>query len=245
MARYKIIIEYDGSNYVGWQRQPKHISIQGKIEEGFSNLSKDKITIFASGRTDAGVHALKQVAHFDLETRLTSFQIMMSLNDYLKKEGIAIVHCEEIREDFHSRFDAKMRHYQYRILNRRAKATIDKNRVWQIPFELDLEEMKKASKYLIGKHDFTSFRDSQCQAQDPIRAIKKITITKEGDLILLDFSALSFLHHMVRNIVGTLVMAGGGKINADEMKNILEAKDRTKSGKNAPPWGLYFVGVDY
>jgi len=245
MNRYKIIIEYDGTNYVGWQGQKNQASIQETIETAIYNLSGEKVELFASGRTDTGVHALGQVAHFDLKKTFRPFQIMMGLNDHLMKSAIAILDCEKVDENFHSRFKAKMRHYRYDILNRRARAVLQANRVWQIPYELDVMAMEKAAKYLIGKHDFSSFRDAQCQSSSPIRTIENIIINKENNLISITISAKSFLQHMVRNIVGTLMLIGSGKIPAEKMKKILEAKDRRKSGPNAPSCGLYLLRIDY
>lgn len=245
MPRYKIIIEYDGTNFAGWQKQKGAISVQQTIEDALAKLCQKEIIVHASGRTDAGVHALGQVAHFDLDKKIEDWQIRMALNHYLQDDAIAILSCEKTNDEFHSRFDAKIRHYQYQILNRRAKAVLTKNRAWHIPYELNLDSMKNASKYLIGKHDFTSFRDAECQAKSPIKTISNIKIEKTGENINITISAPSFLHHMVRNIVGTLVLAGGEKIKADDMKIILEAKDRSKSGPNAPAYGLYFYRVDY
>ena len=245
MARYKIIIEYDGTNFSGWQKQENAISVQKTIEDALAKLSQKEITIHASGRTDAGVHALGQVAHFDFDKKIQDWQIRMALNHYLRDEAVVILSCEKISDEFHSRFDAKLRHYQYKILNRRAKAVLIKNRAWHIPYQLNLEAMKNGAKYLIGKHDFTSFRDAECQAKSPIKTINKIEIEKIEENINITISAPSFLHHMVRNIVGTLVLVGGEKIKAEDIKTILEAKNRTKSGPNAPAYGLYFYRVDY
>ena len=246
MPRYKITVEYNGLGSVGWQKQPDKISIQSQIEEAIFKLCGKKTDIAGSGRTDAGVHATAQIAHFDLEKEFRPFEVMMALNHYLNdNDHISIIDCAIADKDFHSRFHAKLRHYQYKILNRRAAPALDKYRVWHVPYELDLSTMQNACKYLIGKHDFSSFRDSECQAQDPIKTIKNIQITQAQDLILIDISAPSFLHHMVRNIVGTLAMVGGNKMAADDIKGILEAKDRTKSGPNAPAYGLYLRQIDY
>ena len=245
MPRYKIIIEYDGTNFAGWQKQKDTISVQKTIEDALAKLSEKEITIHASGRTDAGVHALGQLAHFDLDKEMEDWKIRMALNHYLRNEAVAILSCTKTNDEFHSRFDAKLRHYQYKILNRRAGAVLSKNRAWHIPYELNLEAMKNAAKHLIGKYDFSSFRDAECQAKSPIRTLSKIEIEKIEENINITISAPSFLHHMVRNIVGTLVLVGGEKIKADDIKTILEAKDRTKSGPNAPAYGLYFCQVDY
>jgi tRNA pseudouridine38-40 synthase len=246
MPRYKIIIEYDGTRYFGWQKQPNLATIQGQIEAALKNLTKQKIEIMGSGRTDAGVHALGQVAHFDLDQEFDPFKIQMALNFFLKMDDIAILDCQKISDDFHSRFLATQRIYQYKILNRRAQAAIDKNRLYHVPFKLDLKLIEEAANYLIGKHDFSSFRDSECQADDAIRHIDYIKIIEEeNDIIIIEIAAKSFLHHMVRNIIGTLIQFSKKNIDPSEMKNILLAKDRTKSGANAPSWGLYFMKVIY
>ncbi len=246
MPRFKITIEYDGTSYAGWQKQSGQISIQETIEEALFKLFNQKIEVIGAGRTDSGVHAIGQVAHFDLDKNLNEFQIMMAINQAIGfKHPISIVDCDIVANDFHSRFDAKMRFYQYKILNRKGKLALDTNRVWHVPRALNLEKMQKASKYLIGQHDFSSFRDGECQAQSPIRTIKNIEINKQDELITIDICAKSFLHHMVRNIVGTLYYAGKNKISVEEVKNILEAKDRGKSGPNAPACGLYFIKVQY
>lgn len=246
MPRFKITIEYDGTNYAGWQRQPDQISIQEIIENALEKSFNKKIEIFASGRTDAGVHAFGQIAHFDLDKNIGEFQLMMSINQNIGfNHPISITNCEIVADDFNARFHAKLRSYQYKIINRRAKLALDVNRVWQIPKEIDIKKMQEASKYLIGKHDFSSFRDSECQSQNPIRTIKDIKITKIDDLITIDVSAKSFLHHMVRNIVGTLFYVGKDKITVKDVEKILKAKDRTLSGPNAPACGLYFMEVQY
>ena len=245
MPRYKIIIEYDGTIYSGWQKQKNAITVQDQIESSLKNLTKKNMKIMGSGRTDAGVHALGQVAHFDLEESFDPFKIQMALNFFLKFDDISILDCEEVLEDFHARFSAKQRIYQYKILNRRASPAIDKNRLYHIPFSLDLSLVEKTANYLIGKHDFSSFRDSECQAENAIRQIDYIKIIKKNDLIIIEIAAKSFLHHMVRNIVGTLVQFSKKNIDPAEINNILKAKDRTKSGPNAPPWGLYFYKVIY
>jgi tRNA pseudouridine38-40 synthase len=247
MIRYKITVEYDGTNYVGWQKQSDqpNRSIEEILEKAIFELSQTRVKIIGSGRTDAGVHAIAQVAHFDLEKNFEEFKITLALNHYLKSSDIAILSCKKIDKNFHSRFDAKMSHYHYLISNRAAPPKLLKNRIWHIPVKLEIDEMRKAASYLIGKHNFSAFRDKECQAKSPIKTIDNITITKNNDEILIAISAESFLHHMIRNIAGTLMWAGSGKIKAEAIKEILESCDRTKSGPNAPACGLYFAGVDY
>ncbi len=247
LQRYKLTIEYDGTNYCGFQKQLDVLqkSVEEILETAIFQLSQERVKIFASGRTDSGVHALGQVIHFDLNKNFDPRNIIMGVNSYLRKSQVAVLNCELVDENFHARFDAKMRHYRYVIVNRIAPLTLQKNRAWHVVKELDVQKMEQASKFLVGKHDFSSFRDAQCQAPSPVRSIKEIKITKNGEEIFVEISAKSFLHHMVRNIVGTLFWVGGGKISADDVGEILEAKDRVKSGPNAPACGLYFLSVDY
>ena len=245
MPRYKIIIEYDGSNISGWQRQAHCSSVQQFIEEAIKKFSKEKVTIHASGRTDAGVHAKGQVVHFDLERSYSLKEVQGAINYFLKPNKIIIIACEEVNEDFHARFSSLKRHYQYVVLNRKAVSVLDENRSWHIRDELDIKSMQIATKHLLGKHDFTSFRAVHCQAKSPIKTIDKIEIFKDGEKIFFNLKATSFLHHMVRNIVGSLVLVGQGKWQPDDIAKVLEAKDRSKAGATAPACGLYFVKVDY
>lgn len=245
--KYKLTIEYDGTNYCGFQKQPDQVnkSVEEILENAVFSFSGERIKIFASGRTDAGVHALGQVIHFELEKKFENFQILMAMNRHLLNENIAVISCEKIDKNFHSRFDAAMRHYRYVIINRRAPLTLQKNRAWHIPQKLDLEAMKMAANFLIGSHDFSAFRDAKCAATSAVRSVADIKIIDLGEEILIEISAKSFLHHMVRNIVGTLMWVGSRKIRAIDVKGILDSRDRTKSGPNAPACGLYFLRVDY
>ena len=244
--RYKITIEYDGTKYVGWQRQKEQKSVQEVIEKALEKAFNQEIEITVSGRTDAGVHALGQVAHFDLDKNLNDFQMMMAINNNIPhEEDINIIKSEMVSDQFHSRFDAKMRHYQYKILNRKAPSSLNKNRAWYVPQNLDLSKMQEAAESLIGQHDFSSFRDKECQSKSPIKTLNSIKIEKIGEIINLDFAAKSFLHHMVRNIVGTLCWVGKDKISVGEIKNILAAKNRNLSGPNAPAHGLYLTKIEY
>lgn len=244
---YKLTIEYDGTNYVGWQKQPDQP--MGSIEEVLQNavylLTKQDIKVTCAGRTDAGVHAIAQVINIVIEKEYRPFNLMMGLNSFLQKENIGVVNCEIVEDNFHSRYDAKERHYRYIIVNRKSPLILDKNRAWHVARDINIDEMKKAASYLIGENDFSAFRDSECQSLSPIKTLNKINISSDGNKIFVDVSAKSFLHHMVRNIVGTLVYMGTGKMQSDDMKAILESRDRTKSGPNAPAHGLYFLGVDY
>ncbi len=247
MRRYKLKIEYDGGAYCGFQRQPdiEQKTVEEVLEIALLKLTQEQVKITPSGRTDAGVHALCQVVHFDLNKNFALEKIVSGLNNYLREEDIVALECELVDENFHARFHAKMRHYRYIIVNRPAPLTLNRNRAWHVAKKLDLAAMKSAAEFLIGEHDFSSFRDAECQASSAIRTLNKIEIRENGEEILIEVSARSFLHHMVRNIVGTLVWIGIGKLNVESMKEILEAKDRTKSGPNAPAHGLYFWKVEY
>ena len=245
--RYKITIEYDGSDYCGWQQQKDqpNKSIEEILEKAIFLMTQEKVEIVAAGRTDAGVHALAQIAHFDLEKEFEMFRLMMGINNYLRESAVVVVSCEIAADNFHSRFDAKMRHYCYLITNRKAPLALQKNRAWHVPIFLDIDKMREAANHLVGTHDFSAFCDAECQSNSPIKTVEKITIEKNYDEIVIEISAKSFLHHMVRNIVGTLMWVGSGRVSVMGIKNILASKDRKLSGPNAPACGLYFVGVDY
>ncbi|MBM3579746.1 MAG: tRNA pseudouridine(38-40) synthase TruA [Alphaproteobacteria bacterium] len=220
-------------------------SVEEVLEKAIHSLSGEQVKIYASGRTDAGVHALGQVVHFDLGKKFNDYQLTSGLNNYLREEAVSVLSCELVDENFHARFSAKTRHYRYRIINRRAPLVLTKNHAWHVSRKLDVEAMRQATQHLIGSHNFSSFRDAQCQAKSPVRTLDKIAITQRDDELHFEFSAKSFLHHMVRNIMGTLVYVGLGKISAAQVKEILEAHDRTKSGPNAPAYGLYFLQTHY
>lgn len=245
--RYKLILEYDGTDYCGFQKQfdITKESIEENLQEAIFQLSQENVKIVACGRTDAGVHATGQVVHFDMMKKLQEFQVVMALNHYLRNKNISVLFCQIVDENFHARFGATMRHYRYVIVNRTAPLSLQRNRAWHLSKNLNIEEMQQAADLLIGQHDFSSFRDADCQGTTPIKSIKQLKITKNADEIFIDISAKSFLHHMVRNIVGTLFWVGCKKISVSDFKNILEAKDRSKSGPNAPAYGLYFLQADY
>lgn len=245
MPRYKIVIEYLGTGLAGWQRQPHALSVQELIEEAIYKFSNENVTLHAAGRTDAGVHALGQVAHFDLLKEPTAFQVMRSINHYLRPHFVAIVSCEVASEDFHARFSAKKRHYLYRINNTRGEIAIDRGRVWHIYDPLNISAMQQAARYLVGLHNFTSFRATDCQAQSPLKTLDRLEITKAGDEVHFSLTAQSFLHHMVRNIVGTLALVGRGKWRPEDIEIALAAAKREAAGPTAPSDGLYFVKVDY
>ena len=211
MARYKINIEYDGTNLIGWQENIDGPSVQSLVQDAIYKFCGENTTVSSAGRTDAGVHAICMTAHFDLEKETDSNTIMRALNFYLMNEPVSVLSCEKVSDDFHSRFDCKKRFYKYIVLNRSAPVVLQKNRVWWVPQKLDVDKMKAAAEKLIGKHDFTSFRAAQCQAKSPIKTLDSATVTQNGDEIVFEFVARSFLHHQVRNMVGTLVEIGLGK----------------------------------
>ncbi len=245
MYRYKIILEYIGAGYCGWQRQKESLSLQQIIEEAIFSFTKEKVTVAVAGRTDAGVNAYGQVAHFDLRNHYDPRRLMQSINHFSRPHTIGVVSAEEIDSEFHARFSAKSRHYVYKILNRPSINIINSGLKHWVRHDLDTDKMQEAVKFLLGKHDFSSFRASECQSNSPMRTLDKIDIVKDGDSIDIHVSALSFLHHMVRNIIGSLILVGEGKWEPIQMKNALEAKDRRAAGPTAPAHGLYFVKVDY
>ena len=244
-TRYKITIEYFGTNFVGWQKQNNGLSIQEAIENAIFQFSQNKVCVTASGRTDAGVHALGQVAHFDMPKFYPPQTITNAINHFTKKLNISILETSFVDQNFHSRFSAVKRHYIYKIINRHSQLTIHKNLACLVKQPLNINAMSRGAKFLEGTHDFTSFRASFCQAPSPIRSIDKIEIVKSEDEINISFSARSFLHHMVRNIVGTLLLVGIEKLKPVDIKKILEAKSRLCAGPTAPACGLYLTRIDY
>lgn len=252
MPRYKLTIEYKGSDYSGWQRQPDVPSIQQAIETAIHKFSGQNVELTVAGRTDAGVHATGQIAHVDLgefTKPMDNFAIMKAINAHLRPQPISIINVEQTAEDFHARFSATNKLYQYRIINRPAFLTLDHGLAWQIGKSLDIKAMQEGAKHLLGHHDFTTFRDSECQAKSPMKTLDRLDIAERpypgGAEIIIETEAQSFLHHQVRNIVGTLSLVGLGKWNPGGIKTALEAKDRTKGGPTAPADGLYLVRVDY
>ena len=244
MAKYKITIEYDGSNYVGWQIQDNGLSIQELIEKSIFKLTGEKTSIFGAGRTDAGVHALGQVAHFDMKKKIEIKNIRDGLNQYLRPHPIAILNAEFVDKNFHSRFSAKTRTYKYIIINRRAPLTINKNKSWGVFKSLNLSKMIAESKNLIGKNNLQSFRSVDCQSSNAIKTIDDFIILKKNENIIMQVSAKSFLHSQVRIMVGTLVEIGKGNIKKT-IKEIIKAQDRSQAGMTAPACGLYLEKIDY
>ncbi len=245
MPKYKIVIEYDGSNFVGWQKQENGNSIQESIETAIMKITSEKVTVFGAGRTDAGVHAKGQVAHFVTSNEITLDTIRDGLNQYLRNFSIAVLKAEKVKEDFHARFSAIHRHYQYLLINRRPPLTFKKKYAWLVYKELEIDKMKIAANYFIGKYDFNSFRSIDCQSSSSIKTINSCKVDQINEEIIIDVSAKSFLHSQVRIMVGTLVEVGKGKMKPDDIKKILESKDRAKAGPTAPAHGLYLIKVEY
>jgi len=245
--RYKITLEYDGTNLVGWQKQKDGSSVQEYLEQAIKGFSHQTTEVFAAGRTDAGVHALGQVAHFDLDLDLSEYKIQESLNALLREltAPVSVIKAEKVSKDFHARFSAKGRGYIYRILNRRGDSPLLKNRVWHVSYPLNIEKMRQGAAYLIGYHDFSSFRGSGCQARTPLKTLDKLDIEKIGDEIIFTVEARSFIYHQVRNMVGTLMQVGNGRLQPEDVKLILEACDRCQAGISAPACGLYLNKVMY
>lgn len=245
--RYKITIEYDGTNLLGWQKQDEGASVQAYLEEAIKGFTHQDVDVFGAGRTDAGVHALAQVAHFDLETTMDLFHLREAFNARLRilEAPVAVVDIEEVSADFHARFSAKGRGYIYRLLNRRAPTVLLKDRVWCVGYPLDVSKMRESAKHLLGHHDFSSFRGAGCQALSPMKTLDKLEIVQQGDEIDFIVEARSFLYHQVRNMVGTLKCVGDGKFEPIDVKTILEAKDRAVAGPTAPACGLYLSKVMY
>jgi len=245
MPRYRLLIEYDGSPYNGWQRQDEGRSVQGAIEQAAAKLCGETVTLFAAGRTDAGVHATGQVAHLDLPRAFGDDTVRDAINFHLKPHPVTILAAEAVDDTFHARFSAIGRSYLYRILNRRAPAALDRNRVWWVPARLDADRMAEAAARLLGHHDFTSFRAGCCQARSPNKTLDRLDVIRVGDEIHIIAAARSFLHHQVRNMVGTLKLVGDGKWSADDVSRILDARDRAQAGPTCPPTGLILTGVVY
>lgn len=244
MKRYKFTVEYDGSKFFGWQHQSIEPTVQGTLEDQLVFFVKHPVTIHGAGRTDAGVHATGQVAHADLEYPHSPYRLQVALNHFLSQKGISIVGCEEVDETFHSRFSAVYRCYEYKILNRTAPGVHD-SKVWHVARPLDVQAMENAAKLLIGTHDFSSFRDSRCQSNTPIKTLSEFSFEKCNGTIIAHMKAPSFLHHQVRIMIGTLKSVGAGVITISEFGEILHAKDRTKAGITSPPDGLSLTEVGY
>jgi len=244
MKNIKLILEYDGTNYAGWQWQPNVPTLQAALEEAIKRTSKEELRVTASGRTDAGVHAFGQVANFKTEASLDAYAWLGALNHFLPAD-IRVLTADEVAPDFSARYSAKGKRYGYIIINRVIPSAIKRNYAWNISFPLDVEAMKQGASYLVGTHDFTSLRATACDAESPVRELRELEVGRDDSRIFVSLEASGFLRHMVRNIVGTLVEVGRGVMKPEDVRTILEMRDRTKAGPTAPPQGLYLVGVEY
>ena len=245
MPRYKLTIEYDGSPFAGWQRQANGRSVQEAIEDAVAGFSGERVTIGGAGRTDAGVHALAQVAHVDLAKDWPVDTVLDALNFHLQPEPVAVLAAELADDGFEARFSAKARHYLYRIVNRRPPLTVDAGRAWRVKAPLDAEAMDAAAQRLTGTHDFTTFRNTNCQAKSPVKTLDRLSVRRQGEDIVIETSARSFLHSQVRSITGSLRLVGDGRWSTDDLAKALAAKDRKACGPVAPAEGLYLLRVDY
>jgi tRNA pseudouridine38-40 synthase len=245
MPRYKLIIEYDGAPFCGWQYQDNGPSVQGALENAVKAMTGDAVRVHGAGRTDAGVHALAQVAHIDLVKDYRADRVRDALNAHLRPHPIGVLSAEIVPDTFEARFSAIRRHYLYRIANRRANLALGVGQTWRVARPLDVAAMHEAAQLLIGKHDFTTFRDTECQAKSPEKTLDVLDVTRVGDEVHIVTSARSFLHSQVRSMVGSLVWVGHGKWSAKDLRAALDARDRAACGPVAPPDGLYLVQVDY
>ncbi len=245
MPRYKLTIEYDGAPFAGWQIQADQPTVQGVLVAAFEAFSGEKVQLQGAGRTDAGVHARAQVAHVDLAKDWDTDTVRDALNAHLRPHPIAILTAEKAAAEFNARTSAVRRHYLYRIVNRRPDLTLDLGRAWRVPRPLDNVVMHEAAQRLVGKHDFTTFRATECQAKSPVKTLDRLDVERDGEEVHVLAAARSFLHNQVRSMVGSLVMVGEGKWSADDLSRALAARDRTACGQVAPPDGLYLVCVDY
>jgi tRNA pseudouridine38-40 synthase len=245
MPRYALTIEYDGGPFVGWQRQANGLSVQQRLEEAVAAINGARAIVHGAGRTDAGVHALGQVAHIDMARVWRADKLRDALNAHLKPAPVAVIAARAVGDDFEARFSAIRRHYRYIIDNRRAPLALTLGRAWHVKWPLNAEAMHAAAQHLVGRHDFTTFRASECQANSPVRTLERLDVRRIGARIEIEVSARSFLHNQVRSMAGSLEHVGSGKWRAEDLADALAAKDRTRCGQVAPPQGLYLVAVDY
>jgi tRNA pseudouridine38-40 synthase len=243
--RYRLTLEYDGTPFVGWQRQDNGPSVQSALEAAIEKLSGERVTVTGAGRTDAGVHAMGQVAHFDLVKTFESGKVRDALNYHLRPDPVSVLDAAEANDEFHARFSAVGRHYLFRILNRRSPPALEAGKVWHVSPKLEAEAMHAAAQFLVGQHDFTTFRAAECQAQSPVKTLDRLDVSQRGEEIHIQASARSFLHHQIRSFAGTLKLVGEGKWQPRDVKKALEARDRAACGPVAPPEWLYLVRVDY
>ena len=245
MTRFKLIVEYDGRPFMGWQRQAHGATVQQAIEEAIGAITQEQVTLHAAGRTDTGVHALAMAAHVDIAKTIAPLRLADGINAKLRPQPVAILSAEVVDADFHARFSCTGRRYLYRIVNRRAPLAIEAGRAWRVPAALDANAMNEAATVLVGHHDFTTFRSVHCQSESPVKTLDRLTVRRSGETIEIEAAARSFLHHQVRSMVGCLELVGRGKWTKADLEAALEAKDRAALGFNAPPDGLYFVAATY
>lgn len=245
MTRWRLTIEFDGTPFMGWQRQEHGPSVQQALESALQQMTGEAGQFIAAGRTDAGVHALAMSAHVDISRQLTPHRLREGLNALLRPQPISVLEVEQAADDWHARFSCVGRTYRYRILNRRAPPALEAGRVWHIPVSLDVEAMREGAAHLVGRHDFTTFRSAQCQSESPVKTLDRLDVSRNGDELAISAAARSFLHHQVRSMVGCLAMVGRGQWQPEHMRKALEAQDRAALGFNAPPQGLYFVSATY
>ena len=245
MTRFRLLVEYDGRPFMGWQRQAHGPSVQQAIEEAVQSITGETAVLHAAGRTDAGVHAIAMTAHVDIAKAITPFRLSEGLNARLRPLPVAILGAEPVLDDWHARFSCIGRRYVYRIVNRRAPLALEAGHAWQVAVPLDAEAMHAAAQRLVGLHDFTTFRSAHCQSESPVKTLDRLDVKRAGDRIEVHAAARSFLHHQVRSMVGCLQLVGRGKWTADDLQAALEARDRAALGLNAPPDGLYFAAALY
>jgi tRNA pseudouridine38-40 synthase len=245
MRRYRLTLEYDGSAFHGWQRQAEEPSVQASLERAVTAFCGEEAVVVGAGRTDAGVHASGQVAHLDLARDVTSDVLRNALNHHLRPDPVAVLETMVVQGDFHARFSATMRHYRYRIVNRRARLVLAAGQAWHVPVPLDAELMHEAAQRLVGLHDFTSFRSALCQASSPLKTLDQLSVIGHGEEVEITARARSFLHHQVRNMVGTLKLIGAGRRPVGRIDDVIAARDRSAAGPTAPACGLCLTRVDY
>ena len=245
MTRFALTLEYDGTPFAGLQRQKDAPSVQQAVEDAARAVTGETVTMHSAGRTDAGVHALAMRSHIDIAKDIAPFRLMEALNARMRPAPVAVLTCEAVPDDWHARFSCTGRRYVYRIANRRAPLTLERNRVWQVPQPLDQDAMHAAAQRLTGRHDFTTFRSAHCQSDSPVKTLDRLDVAGDGEQVVVHAAARSFLHHQVRSMVGCLALVGMGRWSADDLQDALEARDRQRLGFNAPPHGLYFVEAVY
>jgi tRNA pseudouridine38-40 synthase len=245
VTRWRLTIEYDGGPFMGWQRQDHGPSVQQTLEEALQQMTGENAAFTAAGRTDAGVHALAMAAHVDIGRTMTPHRLREGLNALVRPQPVSVLEVEPVADDWHARFSCIGRRYLYRILNRRAPPAVELGKVWHIAVPLNVEAMSEGATYLVGRHDFTTFRSAHCQSDSPVKTLDRLDISRQGNEIRIEAAARSFLHHQVRSMVGCLALVGRGQWPADDIRKALEARNRAALGLNAPPHGLYFVEALY